>query len=198
MRWPNVGPQHGDARKRLRLEPLSHYVEAAQRKRLSLFLTISLSRTHENCGGSLSAFFLQCVAVCCSVLQCVCCSVLQSATLCNTLQHSATLCNTLQHTATRMPRIVVAPCCSVLQCVCCSVLQSATLCNTLQHTATHCNTLQHTAKRVPRIVVALLRTYRALYQIFQESSTSQEKQFFGRIVVALSRCTGLFFFLPKR
>jgi len=61
---------------------------------------------------------LQCVAVCCSVLQCdddgedvewrqLCCSALQCVTLC---------CSVLQ---------CVAVCCSVLQCVavCCSVLQ---------------------------------------------------------------------------
>jgi len=70
---------------------------------------------------------LQCVAVCCSSLQCVAASVdvsvatrdAYTATHCNTLQHTTTHCNTLQH--------------------------SATLCNTLQHTATHRNTLQHTA-----------------------------------------------------
>jgi len=83
---------------------------------------------------------LQCVAVCCSVLQ--------------------------SHCRCHGSRQCVAVCCSVLQCVavCCSVLQCvldmrdvthwvasalewihAPHCNTLQHTATHCNTLQHMA-----------------------------------------------------
>ena len=87
---------------------------------------------------------LQCVSVCCSVLQCVfsvfavclqcvvvCCSanvehrghwkwkiLVQTD---STLQHAATHCNTLQYTATH--------------------------CNTLQHTATHCNTLQNNKDR---------------------------------------------------
>jgi len=94
---------------------------------------------------------LQCVAVCCSVLQCV--------------VHIHSL-----YTRVREPRVLqcVAVCWSVLQCVavCCSVLQCVEPpqsprgepraarqpfyihCNTLQHTcnthATHCNTLQHT------------------------------------------------------
>ena len=74
------------------------------------------------------ASVLQCVSVCCSVLQCVilaveasppcdrwsgrvCCSVLQCVAVCRRM---------LQY---------VAVCCSVLQCVavCCSVLQCATL-----------------------------------------------------------------------
>jgi len=73
---------------------------------------------------------VQCVTVCCSVLQCVavCFHVFEgrekvhraparvAATHCNTPQHTATHCNTL-----------------------------ATHHNTLQHTATHCSTLQHTA-----------------------------------------------------
>jgi len=72
----------------------------------------------------------------CSVLQCVavCCSVLQPLTV---LQHTATThCNILQ-TDTRPPLTVT----SVLQPL--TVLQhTATHCNTLQHTATHCNILQ--------------------------------------------------------
>jgi len=62
---------------------------------------------------------MQCVAVCCSVLQCV-----------------AVHCNNIQHTDNRGPR------CSVLQCVavCCSVLQCV---------AVHCNNIQHTDNRGP-------------------------------------------------
>jgi len=111
---------------------------------------------------------LQCIAVCCSVLQ-VCCSVLQYVVVscsviavccsvcCSVLQCVAVCCSVLQR---------VAACCSVLQyvAVCCSVVQSVAVrvlqhvthshssahqrrryWNTLQHTATRCNTLQHTA-----------------------------------------------------
>jgi len=83
---------------------------------------------------------LQCVAVCCSVLQCaatsgrdktlvirrlyiaeICCSVLQCvAVCCGMLQCVAVCCSVLQ---------CVAVCCSVLQCVavCCSVLPCVVL-----------------------------------------------------------------------
>ena len=94
---------------------------------------------------------LQCVAVCCSVLQtsgmphfqvcgnvwqcvAVCCSVLQTSgmphfqkrpmhNINSDLQHSATVCKRLQHTATH---------CNTQQ-------HAATRCNTLHYTATHCN-----------------------------------------------------------
>jgi len=61
---------------------------------------------------------LQCVSVCCSVLQCVAvCTLLFCAHLC--LQHTAT------HRSTRytLPFVCVVVCCSVLQCVpeCCSM-----------------------------------------------------------------------------
>jgi len=89
---------------------------------------------------------LQCVAVCCSWLQClqcvaVCCGMLSSCKIAPTYiqdksevastytQHAATQCSTLQNTATHY---------NTLQ-------HTATHCITLQHTATHCNTLQHTA-----------------------------------------------------
>ena len=73
----------------------------------------------------------QCVAVCCSVLQCVggvlqsvaeCCSVLQClAVSCSVLQCLAVSCSVLQR---------VAVCCSVLQCVAVRscVLQCVALC----------------------------------------------------------------------
>jgi len=101
---------------------------------------------------------LQCVAVCCSVLQCKhlnsrvahmiesCCIFEQGSSHlrphCNTLQHTATHCNTLQHTATH---------CNTPQhtahthmnkpCRTSHMTHTATHCNTRQHTATHCNTL---------------------------------------------------------
>jgi len=110
---------------------------------------------------------LQCVEVCCSVLQhaAVCCNqtvlihanhelttcvaVLQCIAVCysvfSVLQCGAACCSVVQ---------CVAVCCSVLQCVavCCSVMQCVKCVEyveCLQHTelraATHCNnTLQHT------------------------------------------------------
>ena len=103
------------------------------------------------------------VAVWCSVLQCVavCCSVMQKSA--HDTRHS------LKLTSLQFALQCVAVCCSVLQCVsvCCSVLQcvaeigtrqvtfananfsrlqqSTSHCSTVQHTAAHCNTLQHTA-----------------------------------------------------
>jgi len=73
---------------------------------------------------------LQCVAVCCSVLQCV------AATHCSALQR---YCNTPQHTNCWRScsrgcdcswSHGVAVCCSVLQCfaVCCSVVQCVAVC----------------------------------------------------------------------
>jgi len=107
---------------------------------------------------------LQCVAVCCSVLQFVSKMTMkltfgtphretigwETKGHCNTLQHTATHCNALQHTAT-----------------CCNTLISndykADFCDssrgdkgrrdkgTLQHIATRCNMLQHTATHVYQI-----------------------------------------------
>ena len=88
---------------------------------------------------------LQCVAVCCSVLQRVVAShqgatplqLQHAATCCNILKHTATCYNTLQHTRT---------CCNILQHTrtCCNILQhTRTCCNILQHTRTCCNILQH-------------------------------------------------------
>ena len=95
---------------------------------------------------------MQCVALCCTVLQCthelkeleicvlqcvaVCCSVLQYvAVRCSVLQCVAVCCSVLQyvavHTQTQGARdLCVAVCCSVSQCVavCCSELQCAAVC----------------------------------------------------------------------
>ena len=58
---------------------------------------------------------LQCVAVCCSMLQrgAVWCSVLQCVAVCNLLP------NIVDHYADMLPSVLqcVAVCCSVLQCV---------------------------------------------------------------------------------
>jgi len=76
----------------------------------------------------------QCVAVCCSVLQCV--AVRRSV-----LQWDAVCCSETQCVAVRR---------SVLQwdAVCCSETPFGCHLLRLQHTATHCNTLQHTATRL--------------------------------------------------
>ena len=84
---------------------------------------------------------LQCVAVCCSELQCaqqnmqqlhqvdilaVCCSVLRCVAVC---------CSVLQCVQQNMQQLhqvdILAVCCSVLQCVvvCCSVLQCVAVCH---------------------------------------------------------------------
>jgi len=68
--------------------------------------TISIKFSRES-----PMFVLQCVAVCCSVLQCV-------------------DCHNFHHVFTGVPDLCVAVCCSVLQCVavCCSVLQCVAVC----------------------------------------------------------------------
>ena len=82
---------------------------------------------------------MQCVAVCCSVLQrvAVCCSSLQCVAVCCSALHCiAVCCSVLQ---------CVAVCCSVLQCVavCCSVLQCVAVhCSVLQCAAVCCSVLQ--------------------------------------------------------
>ena len=94
----------------------------------------------------LSRGVLQCVAVCCSVLQCVagymtcytsclvvCCSMLQCvAVCCSVLQCAAAYCSVLQcvavfvfapNSCNRFTFPVVAVCCNALHCVgCCRVL----------------------------------------------------------------------------
>jgi len=81
-----------------------------------------------------SSIRIQCVAVCCSVLQraVVCCNVLLWCSNASVrIQHCATCCSVLQ---------CVAVCCSVLQCVavCCSELQLVVVCcNALQCCRAH-------------------------------------------------------------
>jgi len=116
---------------------------------------------------------VQCVVVCCSVLQVARsgpttrktaikhndnatasnCRILQHpATHYNTLKHTATHCNSLQHTATH---------CNTMQHTAThaakyqttiqnkTLIMAATLCTTLQHTATHCNTHFNTLDQTP-------------------------------------------------
>jgi len=87
---------------------------------------------------------LQCVAVCCRVLQCsvvcrsvlqyvaVCCSVLQCVAVCYSVLYCvAVWCNVLQ---------CIAVCCGVLPCatVCCRVFSCvAVFCSVLRHDVTH-------------------------------------------------------------
>jgi len=94
---------------------------------------------------------LQCVAVCCSVLQCVAADFRECLVIW-----------IFENAISKILFIIIVfrVCCSVLQCVAadfqeCLVIvfwectaahcNITTRCNTLQHTATHCNTLQHTA-----------------------------------------------------
>jgi len=120
---------------------------------------------------TLAAAVVQCVAVCCNVLQCVqwvavwcsltsgsrssirakflslaathCNTLHCTATLCNTLQYSAILCNTLQHAATRCNRKWNHLAAAVVSGPKCNTLLQH--CNTLHCNTPHCNTLQHTA-----------------------------------------------------
>ena len=112
--------------------------------------------THEPMGMR-----LQCVAVCCSLLQfvAVCCSVLQCVAVC---------CSVLQ---------CIAVCCSVLQCVlqcvavCCSVLQRvAVCCSVLQRVVACCSVSQRVAVCCkPRHANTLGNFAYFLYTIGQES-----------------------------
>jgi len=85
-----------------------------------------------------SCSVLQCVAVCCSMLQyvavlpcvAVCCRRLIDFALQS--QHTATNCITLQRSALQCDTV----CCNVLQCVamCCSVLEHVAACHRLVST----------------------------------------------------------------
>ena len=101
---------------------------------------------------------LQCVAVCCSVLQWVCWIVLQCAAVRRSASQCVAVCRSVWQ--------CIAECCNVLQriIVCCrmsycwrrwlsrctsesTTRNPTTNCSALQHNATHsthCNTLQHT------------------------------------------------------
>ena len=102
---------------------------------------------------------VQCVAACCSVLQCVSLDahrlrcLLCVAVCCSVLQCVAACCGVLQCFGCDARRLCLAlhAVSCVVQCVAaytatpCNTLQHpATHCNTLHHAATHCNTLQHT------------------------------------------------------
>ena len=120
----------------------------------------------------------ECVAVCCSVLQCVAVeryvswdseretwlygvlvyqeSCLSTATHCNTLQHTATHCNTPQRTATHSLRC--AGISRVLSLYCNTLQYTATHCNTLQHVATHCNKLSPVCWYITSLISLLQHT----------------------------------------
>jgi len=100
---------------------------------------------------------LQCVAVCCSVLQYVatCCIMLQCvAVCCSTIQYIAVsrVTRTKERTRTQTASVrqdghgalIKAAHCR-FTAVACVTRETATHCNILQHTATHSNTIQHTA-----------------------------------------------------
>jgi len=78
-------------------------------------------------------FVLQCVVVCCSVLQCVAVCYIQCVAVCCSARYASDwrACH------------CVAVCCSVLHSVCCSVLQCvAVWCSVLQCVAVCCSVLQ--------------------------------------------------------
>ena len=81
---------------------------------------------------------MQCVAVCCSVLQCVAVRMKRNCPKIKAPVFDAVCCSVLQW---------VAVGCRVLQCVavCCSVLQC--VCSVLQCAAVRCSVLQHTSAR---------------------------------------------------
>jgi len=89
-----------------------------------------------------SPVWVQCVAVCCSVLQrvAVChanrCFLHHTATYSITLQHTATHCNTINVCAPIRTYVLPREQSNTLP-------HTAAHSNALQHTATHCNKLQH-------------------------------------------------------
>ena len=111
----------------------------------------------------------QCVAACCSVLQCVAvlylyflcaesfgfvCLLHVVMELCNTLQHTATYCNILHHTAIYCSSLHFQPRGIATHCrgkqlkyveTRCNLLQQYTEFQTSWSTATSCNTLQQAA-----------------------------------------------------
>ena len=109
---------------------------------------------------------LQCVAVCCSVLQfaAVYCSVLQCVSVC------CSDCNVMRFIVYDEPHLLPVSYCAhtrkififigILNVFRCHMLWRALRCchcNTLQHTATHCNTLllQRTATHDPECMLGL-------------------------------------------
>jgi len=114
---------------------------------------------------------LQCVAVCCSMLQCVavrsvvaeCCSVLQCvAVCCSVLQ-----CPLRQDVAKNDSTCVccVTACCSMLQCVAvCSI--DAECCSVLQCVAVYCSVLQWPSRQAsPRMTLfSPIVAYRSVFQ----------------------------------
>jgi len=120
---------------------------------------------------------LQCVAACCSVLQCVAAVVVYVVSCHLVVWHDTSQLD-ISKRKLYMICQCVAVCCSVLQCVavCCSVLQYvAVCCSVLQrvavffliesnllpeeHTATYCKTLQHTAKHCNTLDILKYQLY---------------------------------------
>ena len=151
---------------------------------------------------------MQCVAVCCSVLQrvAVCCRVLQCVAVWLKVCAEEVCCSMLQ---------CVAVCCSVLHCVavCCSAakvicrgglsrflplslsLSALSLactrdCNTLQHTATQCNTfslLQHTATQCNTMQHTLsLATHCSTLSVLRELTLADAHSLFLSLSFSLS------------
>ena len=88
---------------------------------------------------------LQCVAVCCSVLQCVAHinqENLKSRSQVSYLRVTSHMCNTNRSYTARIEIGESKVCCSVLQCVavCCSVLQCVHICATQSTLTQHIST----------------------------------------------------------
>jgi len=143
---------------------------------------------------------LQCIVVCCSVLQCSACkslSVFASAPDvyvcqdCNTLHHDATQSHVLQHTHVHREGMHSG-----------SVVMTATHCNTLQHTATHCNTLQHTAMyylassvayaNVHEIADTYMHMYRYFHMYVHTSELIAAAQRLVRVLQCVVVCVAVF------
>jgi len=119
---------------------------------------------------------LQCVAVCCIVLQniAVCCSVLQCvAVCCSVLQWVAVCCRVLQSVVLRWVAVRcsmsqrIAVCCSVFQrvAVCCSVLQCVSVTKISQRVI-HVKTFSwHNLKHLNDIIILTtnLRVWRECF-----------------------------------
>ena len=128
---------------------------------------------------------LQCVAVCCSVLQCVAlllqyvavrCSALQCVAICCTHQDFSCPSGT---TSVKAPSVLlqcVAACCSVLQgvVICCSVLHKPRFSldwvqrrqSRLHHNAPHCNKLQQQPTAARGNCILKLQVSFAEYSLF--------------------------------
>jgi len=116
---------------------------------------------------------LQCVSVCCSVLQyaAVCCSMLQCVLVCcSVLQYAAVCCSMLQYVAVRFSMLqYVAVCCIMLQyvSVCCSAFQYVEVrCSILQYVAVCCSAFQYVAVCCSMLQYVAVNNNEPIYRAF--------------------------------